>query len=107
MRSTFFTTARERCRAEFLSPKDFLRHVILSLLVFGILHLLGWREYASFLNGTTGSLDVNPETAALLGILYVLAYLATIVVAPILLIAAAIQYSFRRFRSRPRQRATP
>jgi hypothetical protein len=42
--------------------------------VFAVIHLFGLREYTSVLNGTTGAVDMNPDDAALLGIIYVLFY---------------------------------
>lgn len=76
--------------AKFFSAKDFVRHAILLLISFAVIHFCGLREFTSFLNGTTGSLEMDPDTAALLGALYVLTYLATILGVPILLIAVGL-----------------
>ena len=88
------------CGADFFSPKDFVRHAVLILIVFGLLHVAGLREYTSFLNGTTGSLNMNPQNAALLGLVYLLAYMAAILLVPILLIAAAISATWQNLARR-------
>lgn len=90
MRRSLANRFWDLCAADFLSPKDFVRHAVLVLLVFGVAHLAGLREYTSVLNGTTGAVGVDMETATLLGVGYVLAYLAAILFVPILLIAAAL-----------------
>ena len=86
-------------RAEFLSARDFVQHAVLILLGFGVAQLCGLREYTSVLNGTVGSTDVSPQTAALLGILYVLIYLAAILGVPMLLIAAALMTFWEKRRT--------
>ena len=60
----------------------------LIFVVFVVAHLCGLREYTSVLNGTTGSM-AYPRTP-LVGVLYVLIYLGTILGVPMLLIAAAL-----------------
>jgi phosphotransferase system glucose/maltose/N-acetylglucosamine-specific IIC component len=86
------------CSADFFSPKDFVRHAMLIVLVFALIHALGLRDYTSVLNGTTGSVEMDPGDAALLGIVYILFYLAAILLAPILLIAAALIEVWQRIR---------
>ncbi|NOS72167.1 MAG: hypothetical protein HOP33_19860 [Verrucomicrobia bacterium] len=91
---------REWCRADFLSPKDFIRHAVLILAVYAVAHLAGLREFTSILNGTTGSLVVNREVAALLGVTYLLLYMGAVVLAPMLLIAAGLLAGWNKFKSR-------
>lgn len=91
--------ARHWWSADFFSAKDFVRHGMLILLVFAVIHLLGLREYTSVLNGTTGAVDMNPENAALLGIIYVLFYLAAILLAPIFFIAGGLLAAWERFQA--------
>jgi phosphotransferase system glucose/maltose/N-acetylglucosamine-specific IIC component len=88
------------CGADFFSPKDFVRHAILIVVAFAIIHAIGLREYTSVLNGTTGSVEMDPASAALLGIVYILFYLATVLLAPILLIAAGFIAAWQRIRTR-------
>jgi len=78
------------CSADFFSPKDLFRHGVLIVVVFTAAHLCGLREYASVLSGTTGGMHVSADTAAVLGLLYILRYFAAVLGAPILLLAAAI-----------------
>ena len=88
--------ARHWSDAEFFSPKDFVRHAVLIGLAFAVVHACGLREYTSVLNGTTGSMNLGWETSVLLGIIYILFYLAFILVAPMLILAAAILAIARR-----------
>lgn len=78
------------CGADFFSPKDFLRHAILIILVFGVAHLCGLREHTSFLNGTTGSVDLGYELSTLLGMTYLVLYFAVVLLVPILVLAAGL-----------------
>lgn len=94
-------TANQRTRfwsAEFFSAKDFVRHAGLLVIVFAVVHFCGLREFTSFLNGTTGSLGMDPDTAAFLGVLYVFSYLAAILGVPVLLIAAGIIAVWQKIR---------
>ena len=76
--------------ASFFSPKDFVRHAVLIVLVFAIAHAFGLREYTAIICGTMASPALGPETCALLGIGYMLLYFGVVVLVPILLIAAAL-----------------
>jgi hypothetical protein len=89
-------------RAEWLSPKDFVRHAILISLAFGVVQACGLREYTSVLNGTTGSLGVSWQMAAALGMIYVLVYLGFVLVVPTLLLAAVISKGWRRLVGKSR-----
>jgi hypothetical protein len=83
-------------RAEFLSPKDFLRRAALISLVFLVAHLAGLKDYTSFLNGTAASVEMGRGVSAFLGLAYVFAYLGFVPLVPILLLAAAIVAAWRR-----------
>ena len=78
------------CGADFFSPKDFIRHAVLIVLAFGVAHLFGLREYTSFLNGTAGPAGTDWETSAMLGVTYVLLYLACVLLVPTMLLAAGL-----------------
>lgn len=80
----------ELCRADFMSPRDFVRHAVLFSVVFFILHLAGLREFTSVLSGTTGSVNLDWTTSVLLGTCYLLAYLAFVLLVPIFLLAAVL-----------------
>ncbi|MBU1108708.1 MAG: hypothetical protein KKB51_18675 [Candidatus Riflebacteria bacterium] len=78
-------------KVRFFSAQSFMARGILILIVFAILHLLGLREYTSFISGTTSG-----SFGDLLGISYFLAYSFALFVAPVLLIAAAFMKIFSR-----------
>ena len=60
------------------------------MVLYIIVNLAGMREFTSVLNGTIGSTSLNWQTAAFLGAAYVFVYLAFILGAPILVLAALI-----------------
>lgn len=91
--------ARPWWGADFFTAKDFLRHGVLILVVFAIIHLLGLREYTSVLNGTTGNTSMHPDNAALLGIIYVLFYLAATLLTPICFITAGLMSLWHKLRA--------
>ena len=76
--------------AAFFSPKDFLRHAVLIVVLFAVAHACGLREYTAIICGTMASPMLGPETCALLGIGYMVLYFGTVVLVPVLLIAAAL-----------------
>ena len=77
-------------RAKFFSPKDFVRRALIICVLFGVAHLLGLKEFTSVLNGTTGSLALGWTISAMLGLAYVILYVAFVLLVPILLLAAAM-----------------
>ena len=78
-------------KVRFFSAQSFLARGVLLLAVFAILHLLGLREYTSFISGTTSG-----SSGDLLGITYFLAYSLALFIAPVLLIAAVFMKIFSR-----------
>lgn len=76
--------------AAFFSPKDFVRHAVLIVLVFALAHVCGLREYTAIISGTMASPSLGPEVCALLGIGYMALYFGVVVLVPVLLIAAAL-----------------
>jgi hypothetical protein len=90
---------RQWWRAEFLSPKDLVKRAVLIVCAFAVAHLLGLREFTSVLNGTTGSMDMSWQAAAIRGVIYIFLYLAFILLVPTLLLAAAIAAAIRKFVS--------
>jgi hypothetical protein len=83
-------------RAEFLSPKDFLRRAAMLAIIFLAVHLAGLREYTCILNGTAGSVALSRGLSAFLGLTYVFAYLGFVLLVPILLLAAAMLVAWKR-----------
>jgi len=86
--------------ADFCSPKDFVRHAVLIVIVFVVAHVCGLREHTSFLNGTTGPAGTNFETSAMLGVTYVLLYLACVLLVPTMLLAAALLLAWQGWTTR-------
>ena len=84
-------------RAEPFSPKDFLRRAVALLLIFLAVHLAGLREFTSFLNGTTASVELGRGMSAFLGLVYVFSYLGVVLLVPILLLAAAMLAGWKHF----------
>ena len=76
--------------AVFFSPKDFVRHAVLIVVLFAVVHLLGLREYTAMISGTMASPNLGAEACTLLAIIYMLFYFGAVVFAPILLIAAGL-----------------
>ena len=86
-----------------MSPKDLAQRALVFCVAFASAHLLGLRDFTSIVNGTTGSTGMSFEQAAARGIVYLLLYMAVVVLAPILLIAAAISKLWlRKFPDEPR-----
>lgn len=86
--------------ADLLSPKDFVRHAALICVIFALAHLLGLREFTSVLNGTAGSVEMDWQTAAVLGVTYILLYLAFILLVATMILAAVILALWQRTRRR-------
>jgi hypothetical protein len=84
-------------RAEFCSPKDFARRAVLISIMFLAVHVAGLKEFTSMLNGTTGSVELSWGLSAFLGLMYILGWLAFVILVPILLLAAAMLVIWSRF----------
>src|SRR5712691_7265189 len=77
-------------RAEFCSPKDFVRRALLISIASFILHLAGLKDFTTILNGTMGSVELGWGMSAFLGLIYICAWLGFVVLVPILLLAAVL-----------------
>jgi len=86
-------TRRRWCRVllpgRIVSPGALVVSAAVMAGVFVICHLAGWRENTSFLCGTPPAGE-SAGLAILLGLVYALSYFALVVLAPILVLAAAI-----------------
>jgi uncharacterized membrane protein len=91
-------TFAELCAADFLSPKDFVRHAVLFSLVFLAAHLAGLREFTSVISGTAGSVAMSWQWSVFLGACYLFAYLAFVLLVPMFLLAAALLAVWERVR---------
>lgn len=72
------------------SPKGLLAWAVILGVVFLACHLAGLREYTTIISGTAPTGDVSDRVAPALAAAYVVVYLAFIIVAPILVLAAGI-----------------
>jgi len=77
-------------RAEFLSARDMLQRAGAISVMFLLVHLAGFREFTSVLNGTIGSVAAGWNLSAFLAVIYILLYLAFVILVPILVLAAMI-----------------
>ena len=87
-------------RAEFLSPKDMIQRAIGISALFLIVHLAGFREYTSILNGTIGSLALGWNLSAFLAVFYIMLYLAFVLLVPVLILAAVILVCWQRLHQK-------
>ena len=98
--NAIFSSLSSLWRAESFSPKDFVRRAIVIALFYLLVHLAGLREFTSLLNGTVGSVQLGWGMSAFLGLTYIFAYLAFVLIVPVLLLAAALLATWRRFLRR-------
>lgn len=83
-------------RAEFLSARDLLQRAAVISVLFLAVHLAGFREFTGVLNGTIGSLALGWNLSAFLAVIYIVFYLAFVILVPILILAAVILAMGRR-----------
>jgi hypothetical protein len=83
-------------RAEFLSARDLWQRAAGISGLFLLAHLAGLREFTSVLNGTVGSTAVDAKLGAFLAVVYILLYLAFVVLVPVLILAAIILTAWQR-----------
>jgi hypothetical protein len=83
-------------RAEFLSARDLLQRALGISGLFLLAHLAGLREFTSVLNGTVGSLAAGWKLSSFLALVYILLYLAFVILVPVLVLAALILAVWRR-----------
>jgi hypothetical protein len=85
-----FFSRRPKTTGPLPSPGYLLEWAGFLTVLFIIVNLVGLREYTSVLNGTIGSTTLDWQTAAFLGAAYVFVYLAFVIGAPTLVLAAFI-----------------
>jgi hypothetical protein len=93
-------------RAEFLSPRDLLQRALGLSGLFLLAHLAGLREFTSVLNGTIGSVAAGWKLSGFLALIYILLYLAFVILVPVLVLAAMILAVGKRFR-RKEEKSSP
>jgi hypothetical protein len=83
-------------RAPFFSPRGFTTRALLLGVLFAFCELIGWREHTTFISGTATSAEIGINSSVMLGVIYLLAYFGCVLVAPALLLAAAILSAWQR-----------
>ena len=70
--------------AEFLSARDLLQRALGISGLFLLAQLAGLREFTSMLNGTVGSVAAGWKLSGFLALIYILLYLAFVILVPVL-----------------------
>jgi len=83
-------------RADFLSARDMVQRAGGISALFLLAHLAGLREFTSVLNGTVGSTAVNVKLGTFLAAVYILVYLAFVILVPVLVLAAVMLTVWQR-----------
>lgn len=87
-------------RADFFSPKDFVRRALMISVIYLIASFTNLQEFTTVLNGTMGSVEMGWWSSACLGLASVLLYLAFVLIVPMLLLAAAFLAIWKRIARR-------
>jgi hypothetical protein len=88
MMKTTVGLIRHVWRANAFSPTAFVARAIIIAVCYCLSELAGLREYTTFLSGTSANLNVSWQTAATLGLIHLLLYVAFILLVPVSLITA-------------------
>ena len=83
-------------RSEFLSPRDLVQRAAAISGLFLVVHLAGFREYTGILNGTIGSLDLGWNLSTFFAAIYIMIYLAFVILVPVQILAAVILVAWQR-----------
>lgn len=97
---TIFGLLRRLWKADAFSPTAFVGRAVIIAVLFCVSELLGLREYTTFLSGTSANLNVSWQTAATLGLIHLLLYVAFILLVPVSLITAGLLLAWHRWTSR-------
>lgn len=97
---SIFELLRRVWMAGMFSPTAFLARAIIIALLFCASELAGLREYTTFLSGTSANLNMSWQTAATLGLIHLLLYVAFILFVPVSLITAGLLVVWHKWSSR-------
>jgi hypothetical protein len=95
-----FESLRLVWKASPFSPTAFAVRAVIIAMLFGVSELLGLKEYTTFLSGTSANLNVSWQTAATLGLIHLLLYIAFILLVPVSLITAGLLIAWNRWTRR-------
>ena len=73
-------------RWRLVSPLGLVVVAVFIAMIYGVEHILGWREYVSFVFASHTGRSIH----TMMGMLYAIAYFGFVLVAPLLAIAAVI-----------------
>ena len=107
MKRKFLSELRDFIRAPFFSPRGFVARALLLATLFVGCHVAGWRDYTTFISGSTSSASVSFNVSVVLGLIYMLAYFGCVLAVPILLLAAAILSAIQRIFPSKRDESRP
>lgn len=79
-------------RLKWVSPGSFVLCSLTFAGVYAVLHLFGFREYTSIFCGTLPADHTRQIVVGFCGLIYTMFHMLTVLVAPILLIAAGLFY---------------
>lgn len=79
----------------FLSSKAMISWALAIVAVFAILNALGWREFTSVTSGTIPR-GATAMEASVKALAYMAAYFGSVLVAPVLIIAAGIRFGLEQ-----------
>ncbi len=94
-------------KSEAFSPMAFVVRALVIAVFFCISGLLGFRDYTSFLSGTSANLNVSWQTSATLGLIHLLLYVAFVLLTPNFLITAALLAAWDKARGHRCAERTP
>jgi len=80
--------------------KLFVVRAVAIVLIYALCDAIGWRDYASVISGTSPDPAGMTLAAALKAVIYILLFLATFIVVPILLISSALILVWTMIRNR-------
>ena len=87
-------------KADAFSATAFVARAMIITVLLVISELAGFREYTTFLSGTSANLDVSWQTAATLGLIHLLLYVAFILLVPASFITAGLLTALNRWHHR-------
>ena len=98
MNNTGLRRLADLWKADLFSPKDLVRRAAVVAGLYWAAELAGLREFTSIINGTMGSVELGWRLSGFLGLAYLAVYLAFVLLAPMLLLAAAMLEGWKRIR---------
>ena len=97
---TIFELLAHVWKAGAFSPTAFVVRAIIIAVCFCVSELLGLKEYTTFLSGTSANLTMTWQTAATLGLIHLLLYVAFILLVPVSLITAGLLIAWNQWTGR-------